>query len=292
MLRLTLVARWLLAVAIVWPGSALAAAELRIDFIAVGQGDAALVTSPTGKTVLIDGGPRASAAALTTFLQGRLKAPLDLVLLTHRHDDHFGGLKQVAQTIGIRMFLDAEIEHKSPAYAALLETLKDRKVPVRNAERGRTIDLGDGATLTLLSPPDPRIARARSKVNANSVIARLDYGGLAVLFAADAEPETELWLLRQELPVRARILKVAHHGGRFSSTARFLAAVRPELAVISVGERNGYRHPTSEALARLAEIGARVLRTDQDGTITIVTDGKRIDVSTERGRHALLSAPR
>ena len=286
--------RWpsllLLAVAIVWPGWALAA-DLRIDFIAVGQGDAALVTSPTGKTVLIDGGPRASATALTAFLRGRIKAPLDLVLLTHRHDDHFGGLKQVAQTVGIRLFMDAPIAHPGSAYEALLLTLQERKVPVRTAERGRRIDLGGGATVTLLSPPDPPIARARSKVNANSVIARLDYQGVAVLFAADAEPETERWLLSQPLPLKARILKVAHHGGRFSSTARFLAAVRPALAVISVGERNGYGHPTPEALGRLEKVGARVMRTDQDGTITIVTDGTRVDVSTERGTHALLSPP-
>jgi competence protein ComEC len=284
-----LVARWLLLVAIVWPSSALAA-DLRIDFIAVGQGDAALVTSPTGKTVLIDGGPRASATALTTFLRGRVTAPIDLVLLTHRHDDHFGGLKQVAQTVGIRLFMDAPIEHPGPAYEALLRTLQERKIPVRLAERGRTIDLGDGATLTLLSPPAPPI-RGRSKVNANSVVARLDFRGLAVLFAADAEPETERWLLSQPLALRARILKVAHHGARLSSTARFLAAVRPALAIVSVGERNGYGHPTPAALARLEKVGARVMRTDQDGTITIVTDGTRVDVSTERGTHALLSPP-
>jgi len=285
-----LVARWLVAVAIAWPSSALAA-DLRIDFIAVGQGDAALVTSPTGKTVLIDGGPRASAEALTAFLRGRVKAPIDLVLLTHRHDDHFGGLKQVALTFGIRLFMDAEIDHKGSAYQALVDTLHERKVPVRNAERGRTIDLGGGATVTLLGPPDPPIARARSKVNANSVIARLDYRGVAVLFAADAEPETERWLLSQPLPLKARILKVAHHGGRFSSTARFLAAVQPTLAVVSVGERNGYEHPTPQALGRLEKVGARVMRTDLDGTITIVTDGTRVDVSTERGTHALLSPP-
>ena len=186
--------------------------------------------------------------------------------------------------------MDAPIEHPGAAYEALLRTLEERKVPVRQAERGRTIDLGDGATLTLLSPPTPPI-RGRAKVNANSVVARLDFRGLAVLFAADAEPETERWLLSQPLPLKARILKVAHHGARLSSTARFLAAVRPALAVISVGERNGYGHPTPAALGRLEKAGARVMRTDQDGTITIVTDGTRVDVSTERGTHALLSPP-
>jgi competence protein ComEC len=265
--------------------------QLRIDFIAVGQGDAALVTSPTGKTVLIDGGPIESAAALTTFLRARVSAPLDLALLTHRHDDHFGGFTTVIRTIGIRQFIDAPIEHRGSAYTKLLEALAAKGIPVRNATRGRIIDLGAGATVTLLSPPDPPIAGGHSKVNANSVIARLDYRGLAVLFAADAEPETERWLLLQDMPLQARILKVAHHGARFSSTAKFLAAVRPALAVISAGDNNIYGHPTPQALGRLDQVGARVFRTDRDGTITIVTDGGRIDVSSERGQHAVLSPP-
>ena len=148
------------------------------------------------------------------------------MLLTHRHDDHFGGFTTVIRTFGIRQFIDAPIEHAGSAYTKLLEALAAKRDHGPQRERGRTIDLGGGATLTLLSPPDPRIARGRSKVNANSVIARLDYRGLAVLFAADAEPETERWLLAcSRARLQARILKVAHHGGRFSSTARFLRAV-------------------------------------------------------------------
>lgn len=253
--------------------------SLRVDFLSVGQGDAALVTSPTGKTVLIDGGPRAGARALVAFLRDAGTGPLDLVLLTHRHADHLGGLRAAIEARGARLFMDAPFPHPSPAYAALLRTLEARGVPVREAERGRQIDLGGGAKLLLLSPPRPIIS-GRSAVNANSVVARLEYGRVAVLFAADAEPETERWLLRTRAPLTARVLKVAHHGSRHSSTASFLAAVRPEIAIVSVGAPNAYRHPAASTVARLERAGARVLRTDRDGHVRIETDGDHVRVRT------------
>src|SRR6185503_1003709 len=129
-----------------------------------------------------------------------------------------------------------------------------------------------------------------SDVNANSVVVRLDYRGVGVLFAADAEPETERWLLGSSARVSAQILKVAHHGGRYSSTAAFLRAVAPQAAVISVGAVNEYRHPTPEALARLARQRARVYRTDQDGTVSVETDGAHIAVTTAHGKREILPA--
>ena len=210
-------------------------APLRIDFVAVGQGDAALVTSPTGKTVLIDGGPTAAGPTLTALLRARHATAIDLVVLTHRHEDHLGGIAEVVRAFPVRLFMDAPFPHRSLIYERLLETLQDRHVMVRTAARGRTIDLGGGATITLLTPPDPPITRSRSDVNANSVVVRLDYGATGVLFAADAEPQTERWLLASDAQLPAQILKVAHHGGRYSSTAPFLTAVAPMAAVISVG---------------------------------------------------------
>jgi len=264
---------------------------LRIDFVSVGQGDAALVTSPTGKTILIDGGPREAGPALTAQLRARRVSAIDLVLLTHRHEDHLGGIAQVVRAVPVRLFMDAPFPHPSQIYEELLETLQERHVMVRAATSGRTIDLGGGAVLTLLGPPDPPIARSRSDVNANSVVARLDYHTVGILFAADAEPQTERWLLAAERArLRAQILKVAHHGGRYSSTAAFLGAVSPTIAVISVGEVNGYGHPTPEALARLERAHAHVYRTDRDGTITVETDGARIEVTTARGKREILAA--
>ena len=265
-----------------------APAPLRIDFVAVGQGDAALVTSPTGQTVLIDGGPREAGPALAAALRSRHVTAIDLVLLTHRHEDHLGGLLPVIRGFTVRMFMDAPFRHDSAVYQELLDALDARHVAVRQAERNRTIDIGGGATITLLTPPDPPINHSRSDVNANSVVVRLDYGHAGVLFAADAEPQTERWLLASGARLPAQVLKVAHHGGRYSSTARFLNAVAPQAAVISVGVVNEYGHPTPEAIGRLERAHAQVYRTDRDGTVTVETDGTRIQVTTANGKREIL----
>lgn len=282
----------LLAALLVVPASAAASPPLRVDFISVGQGDAALVTSPTGKTVLIDGGPREAGPVLTAALRARHTTAIDLVVLTHRHEDHLGGLIAIVRTFTVRMFMDAPFEHASAVYTDLLHTLEARKVALRSAERNRTIDIGGGATITLLSPPDPPIAHSRSDVNANSVVVRLDYRAVGVLFAADAEPQTERWLLTSGARLPAQVLKVAHHGGRYSSTAKFLRAVSPRAAVISVGVVNEYGHPTPEAIGRLERAHARVYRTDRDGTVTVETDGARIQLTTANGRREILDAAR
>jgi beta-lactamase superfamily II metal-dependent hydrolase len=267
------------------------APALRVDFISVGQGDAALITSPTGKTVLVDGGPREAAGELVAFLRGRGVGPIDLVVLTHRHADHLGGLAAVVREVGVKMFMDAPFPHPSSAYAALLAALEAAAVPVRSAERGRTVDLGGGATITLLTPPEPPIVGSRSDVNANSVVMRLDYGATGVLFAADAEAKTEDWLLGHGARLAADVLKVAHHGGKYSSTARFLRAVRPRVAIVSAGEGNDYGHPALRTVEALARVPARLYRTDRDGTITVETDGARIEVRTAAGNREILAAP-
>ncbi len=255
---------------------------LRVDFIDVGQGDAALVTSPAGKTVLIDGGPAHRATALTAFLSAHVHGPLDLILLSHRHEDHLGGLPAVVRTIGARLFLDAPVAHAGPDYALLMHELEARGIPARLATRGRRIDLGGGAVITLLGPPEPPISGSRSDVNANSVVARLTFGSVSILFAGDAEAPTEAWLLGSGEDLRADVLKVAHHGSRYASGARFLRAVRPRVAVVSAGAGNEYGHPAPITLARLARLGVSVYRTDLDGDVTVETDGGAIHVRTAR----------
>ena len=264
--------------------------RLRVDFIDVGQGDAALVTSPAGKTVLIDGGLAEAGATVVAFLGGRGIETLDLVFLTHRHADHLGGLPAVVDKYGTRMFLDAPYPHEIQEYARLLALLDQQHVPVRQAERGRSIDLGAGARLTLLGPPEPPITNSRSDVNANSVVSRIDFGKVGILFAADAEAQTERWLLDSQASLRAAVLKVAHHGSRYSSTPKFLQAVQPLVAVVSVGAGNEYHHPDAQTLERLARMGARVLRTDVDGPITIESDGSKIEVLV-RGHKEVFQVP-
>ncbi|MBL9005615.1 MAG: MBL fold metallo-hydrolase [Myxococcales bacterium] len=266
---------------------------LSITFFDIGQGDAALVVTPTGKRILIDGGPPEGTNALLSALAERQIDRLDLVLLSHPHLDHLAGLRRVVERIPIATYMDAGYESTSPPYRALLQALSERSIPVKQAKRGRSIDGGGGVTLLLLAPPDPFIDRSRSDVNANSVVVRLSYAGHSVLFTGDAEPETERWLLAQYGPgaspppetaglLAADVLKVAHHGGKYSSTATFLSVVRPQLAVISCAAVNDYGHPTPETLGRLEKVGARVLRTDQLGHITLRSrDGQAWEVDTQ-----------
>ena len=281
------------------------AAELSVTFAAIGQGDAALVVSPTGKTVLIDGGPPEGTEHLIQVLQKRKVATIDLIILTHPHLDHLGGLSQVIRSMPVRMFLDAGYPSTSPAYTNLLRTLSERGVAVKNAAIGRSIDLGDGATLTLLGPPSPFLENTRSDVNANSVVARLDWKGRTALFTGDAEPEAERAMIErsaaQPTLIRAELLKVAHHGGRYSSTESFLRAVSPKVAVISCGVGNDYGHPTADAMSRIQAVGATLYRTDLQGDVTVSSrDGQPWQVSTEQiepvvkaGSHgtALVKAP-
>jgi len=261
-----------------WAGSAahpIRKGTLHVDFLDVGHGDATLITSPTGKTVLIDGGLEEAGPGIVAFLRSKNACPLDLILLTHRHADHLGGLVHVIESCGVRLYLDAPYPHESKIYAKLLRVLESQHVPVRQAERGRTIDLGDGARLLLLGPPSPMLQGADSDVNANSVVSRLDYGKGSVLFAADAEELAESWLLGSGADLRATVLKVGHHGARHSSTLRFLKAVMPLAAVIST-EAGDANHPHPETMARLAQVGAQVFRTDLGGTIALEMDGKSL----------------
>jgi beta-lactamase superfamily II metal-dependent hydrolase len=264
-------------------------AVLQVDFLAVGHGDSAFITSPTGKTVLIDGGLEETGATIVAFLRSRNACPVDLVLLTHRHADHLGGLVRVIEGCGARLYLDAPYPHDSAIYAKLLDALESQHVPVRQAERGRSVDLGDGAQLLLLGPPSPFIAEGNGGVNANSVVTRLDYGKGSVLFAADAEASAENWLLSSGAALRATVLKVGHHGSRHSSSPRFLQSVLPRVAVISTGSGDPH-HPHLETLQRLAQVGAQVFRTDVDGQVTLEMDGESIAVHTPT-RTAVITTP-
>lgn len=276
---------WFLYLLVLLSRTALAG-ELSVMSISVGQGDSALIVSPTGKTILIDGGPPEGTERLLQTLKRRQVSSLDLVILTHPHLDHLGGLAQVVQSVPVRAFLDAGYPSTSPPYATLLKLLAERGVAVKNATAGRNIDIGDGATLTLIGPPSPFLTNTRSDVNANSVVVRLTWRGRTALFTGDSEPETEQYLLSHLPPgpdgLRAELLKVAHHGGRYSSTEPFLRAVSPKLAFVSVGPGNDYGHPTAEAMGRITAVGATIYRTDLQGDLTAVSrDGQPWIVKSE-----------
>lgn len=255
--------------------------DLRVSVLDVGQGDAILIEAPSGLRVLVDGGP--SGPRLLQALGEVLPAAerrIDLVVLTHAHDDHVTGLVDLVERYQVKLALAAAPVSPSAAYEAWERALERRAVPVRPPAAGEWLDLGGGARLEVLHPAATPISGG-DEVNNNSIVLRLTHGRLAFLLTGDLEAEGERWLLQEWGDLRAQVLKVAHHGSDSSSREEFLAAVRPSLAVISVGDSNPYGHPSPTALLRLVDL--HLLRTDVNGSVRLRSDGRRLAVDFQRG---------
>jgi competence protein ComEC len=201
-------------------------------------------------------------------------------MLSHPHEDHVGGLVAVLQNFSVGLVLDTGVPHPGPSYVQLLRLIKARRVPYRLARRGMQVDLGDGLALRILHPQEPLFQGTSSDANLNSIVARLTFGRVAVLLTGDAEGAAETQLLDLGDDMRSLILKVAHHGSRTGTSPALLEAVRPAVALISVGAMNPFGHPDAEVIERLEDAGAAVYRTDLHGAVTVITDGVRVQIRT------------
>ena len=254
-------------------------APVTVEVIAVGHGDAILITTIAKKSVLIDGGEAEAVSVVLDTLHRRGACPLDMVLLTHRHADHLGGLAKVIEVCGAKLFMDGGAEHPGGQYNHLLKVIEDRRVPFRQATAGRSIDLGAGAMLTLLGPPEPLLESGGAEVNGNSVVSRLVVGKTSMLLTGDAEAHEEAWLLAGHPGLRSTVLKLGHHGSRTSSSAAFLAAVAPDLAVVSCKPGDA-KHPHPETLKRLARANTKLVRTSDEGSIVLGFYGDRVSLES------------
>jgi len=271
--------------------SARAPARLSLTMIDVGQGDALLARGPSGQTMLVDGGGEIEGRPTGYDVGTRRLLPalrrlgvrrVDVVMLSHPHEDHVGGLVPVLQNFSVGLVLDTGVPHPGPSYVEFLRLVGARPIPYRLARRGMQVDLGDGLILSILHPQEPLLRGTSSDANLNSIVARLTFGSVAVLLTGDAEAATEAQLLDLGDDVRSLILKVAHHGSRTSTTPVFLEAVRPAVALISAGVMNPFGHPDAEVIERLEDAGAAVYRTDVHGAVTVTTDGTRVTIRTVR----------
>jgi competence protein ComEC len=271
---------------LIWAAAAfLPDGKLHVYFLDVGQGDAILAITPAGGKVVIDGGP--SPGALTTHLGRRMAfydRRLDLLALTHPHDDHAIGLVEVLERYDVGQVIDPAQPATTPAYTHWLELLKEKGVVAYKGRLGafQPIDLGNGVTLTVLHPPEKLLAGTESDENNNSLVLRLAWGQVSFLLPGDIEEEGEAVLLQSSPSLRSTVLKVPHHGSKTSLSPAFLAAVNPRVAVISCGADNKFGHPNAGTLDKLEEAGCTVLRTDQNGTVEVVTDGEQMWVNVER----------
>ncbi|MEA5049022.1 MAG: ComEC/Rec2 family competence protein [Eubacteriales bacterium] len=260
------------------PAASSAPVGLRVTFLDVGQGDCAFLESPSGKTMLIDGGPESAFPAIDTLLTQRGVSGLDVVIASHLHADHIGGLIQVIDAYPVGIFYDPPFDAESEVYFELLDAIQENHVVTASPLAGADTLLPWDASVEVrvLAP----YQTVYSDFNDTSYILRISYGETSVLFTGDATALGEKLALKA-LPNRyfhANVLKIGHHGSSDSTSEKFLETVAPSLAVISVGKGNEYGLPDQELLDRLKSQGITVLRTDEDGTVTLLLDGTNVTV--------------
>ena len=248
--------------------------EMYVHFIDVGQGDAILIETDN-VTILIDGGVRSAGEIVVQYLVQRGIRELDLVIGTHPHADHIGGLIEVLRNFKVHSVIDAGVPHTTITFDDYLTEI-EKQVAAGHCSyetpQGQVVTAG-ALTLTVLGP-----GRDLGSLNDNSVVARVDFGRTSFLFTGDAERASEEHLLSLGVNLGADVLKVGHHGSRTSTTPAFLQAASPAHAVIQVGEGNRYGHPNEEVLQRLVSAGVSIYRTDQHGTVVFASDGETLTV--------------
>lgn len=248
--------------------------ELQVHFIDVGQGDAALLVT-SENAVMIDAGPTSARYYTSGFVADRVGA-IDLMILTHPHEDHVGGAAQILESVPVAKVMMPDVTSTAGAFVRALDAVEKSGAAAVIAEPGDVYDVG-GMRVTVLAP----LSTDHDDLNDSSVVVRVDYGRRSFLFTGDAEQVSEREMLGA-YPAAALdcdVLKVGHHGSESSSCADFLDAVRPRIAVISVGRQNDYGHPESETLDRLRRCKTeQILRTDEAGTVTLVCDGESVRV--------------
>jgi competence protein ComEC len=259
--------------------------RLHVTFLDVGEGDAIFIQTPAGRQVLVDGGP--SGTALLSQLGRRMPfwdRTLDVVVLTHPEADHLTGLLPALERYRVDAIIFRAAEVESAEYERWLQLVEAEGAAVYPGEAGLRLALDEGLEMVVLWPGAELVGGPDVGTNDNSVVTRLTYGQVSVLLMGDAEAEVERQLATvgaiRESPLRSTVLKVAHHGSCNSTMTEFLAAVAPQVAVISVGAENRFDHPCAEVLERLGDVP--VYRTDQDGTVEVVSDGTQVWMETER----------
>jgi competence protein ComEC len=259
--------------------------KLHVSFLDVGQGDAIFIQTPNGQDILIDGGP--DFQKINLELSGKLPfwdRTIDLVVCTQPQADHVTGLVEVLQRYKVKQVLEPGVSYNSSIYQEWLNTVEDKRIEYNIVRAGQGIDLGNGIQMEILNPPEGLFEETSHDVDNNGVVLRLTWGKVSFLFTADIREEAEFELIGQRANLKSTVLKVAHHGSDTSTTSQFLAAVDPEVAIVSVGADNPFSHPSPEVMDRLIDrLGEdNVYRTDEDGTIEFTTDGDKLWVSTNR----------
>ncbi|MBC7765201.1 MAG: MBL fold metallo-hydrolase [Hyphomonadaceae bacterium] len=244
---------------------------MQVHYIDVGQADCILVQSDAGKTMLIDAGNHADAQTVLAYLKKQGVQKIDILIGTHPHEDHIGGMDSIINSFEIGQFYMPKVSANTKTYTAVLEAAKTKGLTIHNAKGNTTLDFGYDS-LEILAPNSVQY----SDVNNYSAVVQLTHGNSTFLFMGDAEAISESEMLKLKLDLKADVLKIGHHGSGSSTMQALLNAVAPKFAVISVGKGNEFGHPTKEIINRLLAMQIKIYRTDQNGTIIAKSDGIKI----------------
>lgn len=259
--------------------------RLHVTMLSVGQGESILIRFPDGGNVLVDGGGYLNdngrdfgERLLVPALHKLGVRRIDRMVMTHSHPDHIGGLPFAAKTFPVGEFMEPSIGGFGRQYQQLRDHLASRQTPVRRLAAGDSFRLSEGVTMTVHSPPKAapkhiELSQNDMELNEASLVFSITYGQVRILFTADAGFSAEQRMLNAKMDLKSTILKVGHHGSRYSTSQNFLEKVRPQAALISAGQDNSFGLPAADTIEQLEKTGIRTYRTDKDGTIELVSDG-------------------
>jgi len=257
--------------------------SLEVNFFNVGQGDAIFIVSPKGQQILIDGGPDSIILKKLAQEMPFWDRDIDLIILTHPEKDHMAGLIEVLKRYKVENILWTGIVRDIPEYDEWIKLIAKEGAEIKIAKAGQQIklsrfNLNNFIYFDIFYPFEELAGQEFKNSNDTSITTKLVFNGVTFLFTGDISDKVEKELVLASLPLESDILKVSHHGSKYSSSDYFLENVSPEIAVIQVG-KNSYGHPTKAVLERLEKFDIKVLRTDLNGDIKIISNGKDYAIS-------------
>ena len=251
--------------------------KMIIHYIDVGQGDCILI-QVNNKNLLIDSGPSSNRKDLLNYLEKLDIKKLDYIIATHPHEDHIGNMDTIIKRYDIGSFYSPKVITSSTTFENMISALVDKNLKINVLKKGvKGIDLGKNTEIEVFSPLENI---SSDNLNDYSPIIKITFLDNSFLFTGDAEISTEDTVLSENNNLNCDILKVGHHGSSTSTSTDFLISTNPSVAIISVGKNNSYGHPTSETLSLLNSYNIRTIRTDINGTVIAISDGKNINIST------------
>ena len=255
---------------------------LTLNVLDVGQGDSLLITTPLGHHVLVDAGPTSQTTEKIDAELPRNDRTLDLVVVSHNHSDHIGGMTAVLKRYNVSQFWLSGATDTTQTYIDMLKEIKAKNIPTTAVTAGITKTF-DGVKFTVLYPLTSQVGLQPANQHDSMVVFLVEYKQKSMILTGDLEASKEVEIIKAgEITHSVDVLKVGHHGSDTSTSEAWLDTLKPSIAVISVGKNNLFGHPTPSTVKRLTNHGIQVLRTDENGTVKVISDGERVWTETEK----------